>query len=401
MQPRRTSWTAVTALLAAGVVGAGAVGKLPGALPVLREDFGLSLVAAGWVVSMFNMLALASAVFFGFVADRTGALRACLLGLGALAIGATLGATTHSTITLLVSRFIEGGGFIALAVSVPALIAAAAVGGSRNVALGLWSTYMPVGFGLALLATPFVLAAMGWRWLWWGQVFAAAAVAIAIWRLRGRFPLSPPRAERTVASITEALRHPASWWCAIAMGFYALQWISVMVWLPTLLQNEHRASSLAASALTALVVAVNAPGALFGTWLMHRGLARGTLISVSAACMGICGVAIFAPALPDGWRYVACIGLSFLGGITPPAVLTSSQAYARSPAQIASLQGLIIQWSAAGQFIGPPAIAAVVSATGTWSASAYVLLTAALCGLGTGQLINRYERRLLAARAAI
>ncbi len=134
MQPRRTSWTAVTALLAAGVVGAGAVGKLPGALPVLREDFGLSLVAAGWVVSMFNMLALASAVFFGFVADRTGALRACLLGLGALAIGATLGATTHSTITLLVSRFIEGGGFIALAVSVPALIATPAVGRTNAIA---------------------------------------------------------------------------------------------------------------------------------------------------------------------------------------------------------------------------------------------------------------------------
>jgi cyanate permease len=396
----RTSWTAVTALLVAGVVGAGAVGKLPGALPLLREEFGLSLVAAGWVVSMFNTIALAAAVFFGLFADRIGALRACLLGLGALAAGGALGAVASSTPILLVSRFVEGAGFIALVVSVPALIVSATASEARNLALGLWSGYMPVGFALVLLATPVVLAAVGWRGLWWGQVLAIAAVAVAIWRQRGRFPLLPPRAERSVGSVAEALRHPAPWWCALAMGFYALQWTSVMVWLPTFLLSERNASPLAASALTALVVGANAPGTVFGTWLVHRNLARGTLISVSAALMGACGIAIFSPALPDGWRYAACLGLSFLGGITPPAVFTSSQAYARSPAQISSLQGLIIQWSNAGQFFGPPAIAVVVSATGSWNASLYVLLAAALCGLAAGQLVNRYERRLLTARRA-
>lgn len=396
----RTSWTAVTALLASGIVGAGAVGKLPGALPLLREEFGLSLVGAGWVVSMFSTLALVAAVFFGLFSDRTGALRACFIGLAALAVGGALGAVAPSPAVLLVSRFIEGAGFIALVVSVPALIVVAAASDDRNLALGLWSGYMPVGFALTLVATPFTIAAVGWRGLWWGQVVGIVAVAIAIWWLRARFPLPPPRAERTVASITEALRHPAPWWCAVAMGFYALQWISVMVWLPTFLLNERHATPLAAAVLTALIVGVNAPGTVLGTWLVHRNLARGTLISVSAALMGICGVAIFAPALPDGWRYVACLGLSFLGGITPPAVFTSSQAYARSPAQIGSLQGLIIQWSNAGQFFGPPAIAAVVSAAGSWSASLYVLLAASLCGIAAGQLVNRSERRLLAKRAA-
>jgi len=397
----RTSWTAISALLVAGVAGAGAVGKLPGTLPLLREEFGLSLVAAGWVVSMFNTLALAAAVFFGLVADRTGAMRACFLGLAGLALGGALGAVAPTTAVLLVSRFIEGAGFIALVVSVPALIASATAAEDRNVALGLWSGYMPVGFALVLLATPFAIAVVGWRGLWWGQVLAIAAVALAIWRQRDRFPLPPPRAERTIASITEALRHPAPWWCALAMGFYALQWTSLMVWLPTFLLDERAASSLAAAALTALVVGANGPGTMLGTWLVHRNVPRGTLISASAALMGLCGIAIFSPALADGWRYLACLGLSFLGGITPPAVFTSSQAYARSPAQIASLQGLIIQWSNAGQFVGPPAIAVMVSATGNWTASLYVLAAASLCGLAAGQLVNRYERRLLAARRTV
>lgn len=259
---------------------------------------------------------------------------------------------------------------------------------------------MPVGFAVTLVASPFVIATVGWRGLWWGQAATIGAVAFAIWRLRDRLPVTAPHAERTAAAIVEALRHPAPWWCAIAMGFYALQWIALMVWLPTFLLNERGASPLAAVALTALAVGVNSPGTMLGTWLVHRNLARGTLISVAAALMGACAIAIFAPALPDGWRYAACLGLSFFGGITPPAVLTSSQAYARSPAQIGSLQGLIIQWSNAGQFVGPPAVALMVSATGGWYASLYVMLAAALGGVAAGLLVNRTERRLLALRAA-
>jgi len=395
----RTRWPAVSVALVAGVVGAGFVGKLPGALPALSDQFGLSLVAGGWVVSMFNGLAVASAVFFGFLADRAGALRICLAGLSGLVVGGATGALATSTEMLLASRFVEGAGFIAVGVSAPALIASAAVGRDRGLALGIWSAYMPFGFTAALLATPFVLAATGWRGLWWGGVAAAAVTLAALWRMRTQFPLPPPRAQRTLASIAQALRQPAPWWCALAMSFYTFQWTAVMVWLPTFLMMERGLTMLAGSALTALVVGVNVPGILLGTWLLQRGVPRGNLISMAAVMMGACGIAAFAAALPDAARFVACLGLSFFGGMTPPAVLTSSQYYARAPDQIASLQGLIIQISNFGQFIGPPAFAAVVSATGGWSATAYVLVAAATGALIAGQLVGRAEKRLAEQRA--
>jgi len=396
--PSHTRWPAVTVALVAGVVGAGFVGKLPGAVPALRDQFGLSLVAAGWVVSMFNALAVASAVFFGFLADRAGALRICLAGLAGLVFGGAAGALATTTEMLLASRFVEGAGFIAVGVSAPALIASAAVGRHRGLALGIWSAYMPFGFTLALLATPFVLATTGWRGLWWGGVAAATATLAALWGMRTQFPLPPPRAERTLASIAQALRQPGPWWCALAMSFYTFQWTAVMVWLPTFLMTERGLTALAGSALTAVVVGVNVPGILLGTWLLQRGVPRGTLISAAALLMGASGALLFAPGLSDAARYVACLALSFCGGMTPPAVLTSSQYYARAPAQIASLQGLIIQISNFGQFVGPPAFAAVVSATGGWSATAYVLVAAATGALIAGQLVGRAERRLAAQR---
>ncbi len=395
-----TRWPAVAAGILAGVVAATYVGKVPGAIPALRDELGLSLLAASWVVSMFNVLAMTGAVCFGLVADRAGALRVCMAGLAALAVGGAVGALATSTEALLASRFVEGAGFIAVAVAAPALIVSAAAGSDRGLALGIWSAYMPFGLTAALLATPFLLAtSAGWRGLWWASAAAAVATLAALWRVRSEYPLAPPRAERTLAGIAHALRQPAPWWCGIAMLFYTFQWTAVMVWLPTFLVNERQLTLHSAAALTALVVGVNVPGNLLGTWLLQRHVPRGRLISLAAALMGTMAALLFAVGLPDAVRYGACLGFSFLGGMTPPAVLTSSQFYARAPAQVASLQGLIIQLSNLGQFVGPPAFAAAVSATGGWDATAYLLIAAAGGALVAGQLVGRAERRLAAERA--
>jgi predicted MFS family arabinose efflux permease len=386
-----TRWPAVSVGIASGVVAATFVGKLPGALPTLSGQFDLSLVAAGWVVSMFNALAVFTAVFFGFIADRAGALRSCLAGLAALALGGAAGALATSTGMLLASRFVEGAGFIAVGVSAPALIVSAAVGRDRVLALGVWSAYLPFGFAAMLLVTPFVLEAAGWRGLWWMSVAGALVTLATLWHMRHEFPLPPPRASRTLNSIAQALRQPGPWWCALAMCLYTFQWTAVMVWLPTFLVKERELTVLAASSLTTLVVGVNVPGILFGTWLLQRNVPRGTLISVAAVLMGASGVALFAAGLPDGARFAACLILSFCGGMTPPAVLSSSQHYAHTPDQISSLQGVIVQLSNLGQFVGPPAFALVVSATGGWNATAYLLAAAAAGALVAGQLVNRVE----------
>jgi nitrate/nitrite transporter NarK len=77
--------------------------------------------------------------------------------------------------------------------------------------------------------------------------------------------------------------------------------------------------------------------------------------------------------------------------------MSSTQAYARSGAQVASLQGLIMQGSNLGQFIGPLAVAALVSATGNWAQAAWVFGVAAACTAACGQVISRVEHRAAGA----
>jgi MFS transporter, CP family, cyanate transporter len=224
-------WAAITT----GIIAAAYVGKLPPAIPLLREEFGLSLIAAGWVNSTFNTLAVTTAVFFGALAGRYGALGCCGAGLVALVLGGLLGATAHGETMLFASRIVEGAGFIAIAVSAPTLIATASAPEERNLTLGLWSIYLPFGASLTLLASPFLLGSLGWRGFWLVIVVMTLACMAALMRSQGAYGVARRGVALTPASMVQALRQPGPWWLALGFGCYTLMFYAMMVWLPTFL----------------------------------------------------------------------------------------------------------------------------------------------------------------------
>jgi len=360
----------------------------------------LSLVAAGWVNSTFNTLAVTTALLFGALAGRYGAPRCCGAGLLALMLGGSLGASANGEAMLFASRIIEGAGFIAIAVSAPALIAAASAPHQRNLTLGLWSTYLPFGASLTMLASPLLLGSLGWRGFWMLIVLMTLACAVALWRSRGAYGLAHRGTAITFANMVQALRQPGPWWLALGFGCYALIFYAIMVWLPTFLAQERGASVSAAALLTGLAVAVNVCGNLLGTWLVHRAAPRGHVISIAFLVAAACACGIFSTGLPDWLRAASCMLLMFAGGTIPAAVLSGTQVYARHASQISSIQGLIVQVAQLGPFFGPPLIAAVVARSGNWEASLWVLLTAAALGALLGQLAARTERALAQASGA-
>ena len=117
-----TAWPAVAAATLCGIVVAMNIGKLPIALPYLRSEFGLSLSEAGWLAAAFSALAILFGLLIGIIADRFGALRFCLLGLVVSGCGGLLGLADPNGNLLLLSRLIEGLGFLAVSVSAPVLV---------------------------------------------------------------------------------------------------------------------------------------------------------------------------------------------------------------------------------------------------------------------------------------
>jgi cyanate permease len=395
----RTHWPAVLAAAFSGVAIAVNVGKVPLALGELRSEFALSLVQAGWVSSALTTLAVFSALGVGLVAGRIGALRMVLGGLllGALASLAALvvpfhGAGTGGFGRLIATRLIEGAGFLAVAVAAPSLVSAAAAPADRRFALGIWATYMPAGAGLAMAASPLLLPLAGWRGLWALAVVALLAAAALCWAQRRHYATGTALAMPLRPTLA-VLRQPLPWLYALAFGAWALQHFALIVWMPTFLREQRGLGPTPVALLTGAMLLACVPGNLLGGALLQRGVARGRLIAVAHTVTGLCGLACFSDALPDGLRYALCVALSFTGGLVPSAVLSASAVLARGPQQISAIQGLVMQISQLGQFIGTPLIAAVVAASGHWASARWVTGGAALLGVGLGLTCWALERR--------
>jgi MFS family permease len=251
----------------------------------MRAEPGLSLVESGFNVTKFNVLGMLVGVLAGMLGDRFGRKRLALAGLFLMAAGGIMGAAVTSFVPLLASRFLEGVGFILFAVPAPALMSGlAATARERSKALGLWSSYMPTGGALALLAAPFLMAAWNWQALWLAIATAAIVAAAIFWRV---VPDSPPARVGSMRLVAESLAQKGNLVMALLFACYVAQWTTVMVWLPTFL-SEHGASTATAATATALMVLANIPGNLAGGWLLSHGFARNRLVLTACAhCGGV------------------------------------------------------------------------------------------------------------------
>jgi MFS family permease len=397
--PAGTRWPAVLAAILAGVVGGFAFGKMSPALPELQREFGLSLIQAGWLVSTFNGLTALGAIFFGVFADRIGAYRLCAAGVLCIAAGSVLGALATAAGVLIASRLIEGLGFLSIIVSAPALVAAAAAPRQRAIAYGLWASYLPLGVSVIVAASPPLIQGPGWRAAWWFVAFAAIACAAMLATQSRHYAAVSGGTRRSAASIRASLAQPVLWLLGIAFAMYAIQHHALMIWLPTYLLETRGLAGTQAALATALAVFANCFGNVLGGWLIQRGVPRGRVIGATFIVTSLTFLGIFAAGFSDTIRYMLAVFYSFITGTVPAAALSAGMRYARSPAEVGAIQGLIVQITNAGIFFGPPLIAASVTWGGSWDAALWVLLGCAAVALASAWGISRCERAQPAVRA--
>jgi MFS family permease len=395
VSPVRTRWSIVALAFAAGIACAMQVGKVPPALPLIRAELGLSLVAAGWVASLFNAIGSAAGMLTGVVADRLGRRNVVLLGLGALAIGSVLGGLAPDGGTLLLSRFLEGVGFIAVAVAVPALLTEAVRPADQRLVLGCFAIYMGTGMGAMMAISPAILSGFGWRGLWLANAGLLALLLAAIgWATKG---MPAASGGRRLAELRPVLARPGPWLLGAIFGCYTLQWMAVMAWLPSY-AGELGLGPTGAAWAGAGAVLMNITGVVAAGVLLHRGTPRWLLIVLALAAMGLSAFGFFTEALPALLRYLLVMVFSGVGGLLPAACLAAAPAHAPTARDVGSVNGLINQGSNLGTLAGPPLIAALVSWTGSWSGAGPLLPLMAALGIALALAVRTVERRLPSQR---
>jgi MFS family permease len=378
---QNTHWGKVSIALCAGLFVSMQVGKLGPAIPVLRDDLGLSLVDAGYALSIFTLLAIFLAVPLGAFSTFFGRRSIIVLGIISVMIG-TLGSTVITQPWMfLVLRALEGFGFIAIAVNIPAFITHLAAPQDRTRALGVWSIYMPTGMAFALLvSTPF-LTQIGWRGLWIVMFLLAIPLLIGLWWALEEPSTQQTREPRAIARmVANSYRAPGLLMVGTCFGVYTFQWVTIMQWLPSFLNEEVGLTLEHAIYFTAAVVFMNGPGCYVGVRFAARGVRSSTLIIIGAVTMGVLTFAIFGAGVPPTIRLILCMIYSLIGGFIPANLFLLVPQYAPDLRHVSIGNGILMQGSAVGQTLGAPIVAALVTkAGGDWSVAIWPMLVMSGC----------------------
>lgn len=387
----------------AGVAAALHVGKLAPALPVLSVELGVTLVQAGFLLSLVQLAGMTLGLGAGLAADGLGLKRTMVAGLALLSLASLLGGWARDPYTLMALRAVEGAGFLLAAMPAPSLIRRLVDPSRMNAMLGLWGAYMPLGTAAALLLGPLAIAASGWPGWWW--LLAAVSAGMASW-LWLALPADPPHVagdDIVPAGWRLRMRHtlsaPGPWLVALTFAAYSSQWLAVIGFLPTMYTQAGLGTALAGAA-TALAAAVNMAGNVASGRLLQRGVAPERLLYVGFAAMGVGAILAFAPLwdavdppVAGAVRYAAVLLFSAVGGLIPGTLFSLAVRLAPGEHTVSTTVGWMQQCSSLGQFAGPPLVGWVAARAGGWHWSWLVTGGCTLAGLllaaFTGNLLRR------------
>ena len=374
----------------AGMAAALHVAKLPPAVPILQQALGLDLVSAGFLLSLVQLAGMTLGLLVGLSVDTVGLRRSMLWGLGLLTLASACGGWATSVSALMVWRALEGFGFLWVVMPAPALIRCTVDAAHMQARMGLWGAYMPSGSALALLMGPLVMAVLSWQVWWWLLSLATALAAWAVWRWvppigsghAGVAKSAPAPHTHWQRRLRLTLSHGGPWWIALCFAVYSAQWLAVIGFLPTIYTEMGLGPTLT-GVLSACVALANVTGNVMSGRLLQRGWPAHRLLHIGFACMALGAVGAFGEwgdAWPLGLRFVSVVLFSAIGGLIPGTLFSMAVRLAPDDATVSTTVGFMQQWSAFGQFAGPPMVAWVAAQMGSWAWTWTV--TSAMCVVG-------------------
>jgi len=298
---------------------------------------------------------------------------------------------------LLVLRALEGLGFLLVVMPAPALIRRSVDASQLSGRMGWWGTYMPTGNAIALLIGPWVIAGLNWQAWWWLLAAVAAFAFLAVWWC------VPPVAAPSIANsgsfnagwkqrLALTLESPGPWLVALTFAAYSSQWLAVIGFLPTVYAQLGLSAGVG-GVLSACVALVNVSGNVMAGRLLQRGWAAERLLFMGFACMTLGAVGAYAEwqgaCLPTAMRFACVLVFSAVGGLIPATLFSCALRLAPNDATVSTTVGHMQQWSALGQFAGPPLVAWVAAVAGGWQWTWGVTAALSAAGMVLAHFIGR------------
>jgi hypothetical protein len=377
---QKTRWGIVFLLICAGIIAAFQVGKAAIAVPALRDVLGLTLFYASWIVGALGALGAVIGVPAGLLLSLFPPRRTLILGLTVLGIGSLAGSMMESGSLVLVTRVLEGFGFVCTILSAPRLFALVTVPRDTPLSFALWGCYMPTGSAIMMLAGPAFIGAFGWQGLWLFNGVLPIGYALLVSQLDIPGADTVHKSGRTLyGDLREGFRTPGPILLGLAFGLYTFQYFALASLFPALLVERLGQSIAAAGLISAGAVLANAAGNLAAGVFLRTGVPLWTILIGGYVASAVLAFGIFNEATPvAAVATLAAISLA-ITGLIPASLFAAAPVIGTTPALLGITLGLTTQIGISGQLFGPTVLAAFVERY-DWSYAPTIFVAVMIAG---------------------
>lgn len=379
--------------LAIGAFGIGVTEFSPmGMLPIIATDLGVSIPAAGLLVSAYAFGVLVTAPIMTLAFSSMPRRRLLVLSMGIFTVGNLISAFADGYWMLLAGRIVTSfnhGAFFGVGAVVAASVVPADKRAGAVAAMFSGLTIATIG-GVPLAA--FVGETIGWRAAFFGIAVIGAVAMLAV-----RFSLPPleVEGESDMRSELKVLMRGPVLAALLLTVVSSSAMFTVFTYIAPILQVETGA----ASGFVTTMLVVYGLGLALGNWLGGRFADRsldGTLIGSLTAVAVL--LVLFVPGMHS---HIATVPLVFLWGIAsfalvPPLQMRVVHEAAEAPHLASAMNiGAFNLGNALGAALG----GAVIDAGLGYPAVSLAGAATALAGLAFTLLLRRSRQRLKAAAA--
>jgi MFS family permease len=373
--------------------------KVPPVMPVLMQVFGLDLTMANLLMSIFSLSGFLLAIPAGIVVHRIGPKRSGLVAVGAVIVGAGLGAISSGAAALLASRTVEGLSFVFMMVVGPALVSLWFSPEERGVPMGVFATWVPVGSLIILNAAPALESAFGWQSVWWFGCLYGVFGFLVFWALVrlpkvvASTPANPGQrgagqgsSERLLSSVRTALANRNVWLLGLLFFCFTMVFPGFSNNMPTYLHTV-RGYSLAQAAL---IVSLSSLATIVGCPLMGLLSDRiGSRKKVYTAALLIVAVLWLLPYQLTGAAiplFLVVFGL--VAGAIPTMIFASLPEVMERPELAGIGMGGVVMLQNLGLLLGPVMFGRIVQVSGNWALAGYAMIPITLLAVLIGWLVD-------------
>jgi len=347
---RHTDTSPRLALVVAGA--AAALGSLDTAVnvafPALSSDMGFEVSAAQWIVVSYVLTYTCLLVGAGRIVDLVGWRTMLLWGLAISSVSFVATAAAPNFGLLLAARIGQGVGVAIILVAAPAMVTMSVPAKGRGRALGLFQMSAAIGLALGPLVGGGLVAAFGWRAVFWFRFPLAIGLAVAVARwipgaktwpgYRQRLDLAPFRNGGFVlANVLNMLANASMFGIWLLVPYYTIEVL-------------HTGAVMGGVVLM-VVPAASAGAAPVAGWLSDR-LGAGLLVPIGLGLQSIGLLALSTTRSDSSLVYVMAAlagvgaGLSLFGVPNMSYVMGSlsqrDQGLAAGTTQMARTAGIVL-----------------------------------------------------------